>query len=128
MDLVRMMLKHAKFMLENWYITDVFAFGSAICFLVAFVSAFTILLKANNGIQREDEEFIKKCESLTYYISLIGYCILAVFNFMLLPYSVPVYADDWTGLTLNRILIWLCPVAIVMLFEYIRDVRRSNWK
>lgn len=121
------MLERTKFMLENWYITDFFANGSWICVLVALVSSFIVLFRVNKGIQSEDEKLIRNCELLAYY-SLIGYWILAVLNFMIMPYSVPIYAEDWTYLTLNRIIIWLCPVAIVILFEYIRDVRKNNWK
>lgn len=120
-------MSHTNFMLENWYITDFFAIGSGICVLLAFASAITVFFRVNNGIQSEDEKPIKKCEVLAYY-SLIGYCILAILNFTFLPYKVPIYNYEWHDLTLNRIMIWLCPVAIVMLFEYIRDVRKSNWK
>lgn len=121
------MLEHTKFMLENWYITDFFANGSWICVLVALVSSFIVLFRVNKGIQSEDEKLIRNCEFLAYY-SLIGYWILAVLNFMVMPYSVPIHTEDWTYLTLNRIMIWLCPVVIVMLFGYIRDVRKNNWK
>ena len=121
------MLERTKFMLENWYITDFFANGSWICVLVALVSSFIVLFRVSKGIQSEDEKLIRNCELLAYY-SLIGYWILAVLNFMIMPYSVPIYAEDWAYLTLNRIMIWLCPVAIVILFEYIRDVRKNNWK
>lgn len=119
------MLEHTKFMLENWYITDFFANGSLICVLVALVSSFIVLFRVNKGIQSEDEKLIRNCEFLAYY-SLIGYWILAVLNFMVMPYSVPIHTEDWTYLTLNRIMIWLCPVAIVMLFGYIRDVRKKQ--
>lgn len=122
-----LMLEHTKFMLENWYITDLFAIGSGICVLLALALASIVFFRVNDGIQSEDEKLIRNCEVLAYY-SLIGYCILAILNFTFLPYKVPVYNYEWQDLTLNRIVIWLCPVAIVMLFEYIRDVRKSNWK
>lgn len=113
------MLEHTKFMLENWYITDFFAEGSWICALVALVSSFIVLFRVNKGIQSEDEKLIRNCEFLAYY-SLIGYCILAILNFIILPYSVPIY--DRHGLTCNRLMVGSDLVLILLAFVYIRNV------
>lgn len=73
----------------------------------------------NDGIQSEDEKLIKRCE-LWVIISLIGYCILAILNFTILPYSVPIY--DWHELGLHRFMVLLILVFILSEFVDIRNV------
>lgn len=117
------MLEHTIFMLENCYVTDTFVCGSCVCLiiaLVAFLLAINLAINMDNdGIQSEDKKLIKRCEFWTI-ISLIGDCILAILNFIILPYSVPIY--DRHGLTCNRLMVGSDLVVILLAFVYIRNV------
>lgn len=84
------MLEHTIFMLKNFYVTDTFVCGSCVCLIIALVAFLVVINMDNDGIQSEDEKLIKRCEFWAI-ISLIGYCILAILNFIILPYSVPIY-------------------------------------
>ena len=79
---VRLMLEHTIFMLQNYYVTDTFACGSCVCTIIFAVAS--LVVYGRNGIQSEDEKLIKRCEFLAI-ISLIGYCILEILNFIFLP-------------------------------------------
>lgn len=98
------MLEHTIFMLNNFYVTDTFVYGSYVCLIIAVVAVLVVHgmvikwmnegkkdlpdnLTENDGIQSKGEKLIKRCE-FWVIISLIGYCILAILNFMILPYSV----------------------------------------
>lgn len=133
------MLVHTIFMLNNFYVTDTFVYGSGVCLVIAAVAVLVgdgMIVKwmnedkkglpdnltENDDIQSEGEKLIKRCE-LWVIISLIGYCILAMLNFMILPYSVPIY--DWDGLTLHRIMVVAVIDAILVAFVYIRDVKKQ---
>lgn len=113
------MLEHTKFMLENWYITDTFVCGSCVCLIIALVAFLLVINMDNDGIQSEDENLVKRGKFLVI-ISLIGYCVLAILNFTILPYSVPIY--DWHGLTCNRLMVGSDLVVILLAFVYIRNV------
>lgn len=67
----------------------------------------------------ETLELVKRCKFLVI-ISLIGYCILAILNFTILPYSVPIY--DWDGLVLHRFMVLLILVIILLVLVDIRNV------
>lgn len=133
------MLEHTIFMLKNFYVTDTFVYGSGVCLVIAAVAVLVghgMIVKwmnegkkdppdnltENDDIQSEGEKLIKRCE-LWVIISLIGYCILAMLNFMILPYSVPIY--DWDGLTLHRIMVVVVLDAILVAFVDIRDVKNQ---
>ena len=126
-------------MLKNFYVTDTFVYGSGVCLVIAAVAVLVgdgMIVKwmnedkkdlpdnltENDDIQSEGEKLIKRCE-FWVIISLIGYCILAMLNFMILPYSVPIY--DWDGLTLHRIMVVAVIDAILVAFVYIRDVKKQ---
>lgn len=113
------MLEHTIFMLKNFYVTDAFAEGSQVCLIIASVAYLVGINTVNDGIQSEDEKLIKRCE-LWVIISLIGYCILAILNFTILPYSVPIY--DWQELGLHRFMVLLILVFILVAFVDIRNV------
>lgn len=113
------MLEHTIFMLKNFYVTDTFVYGSGVCLIIALVAFLLVINMDNDGIQSEDEKLIKRCEFWAI-ISLIGYCILAILNFIILPYSVPIY--DWHGLTCNRLMVVSDLVVILLAFVYIRNV------
>lgn len=134
-----LMLEHMIFMLKNFYVTDIFVYGSYVCLIIAVVAVLVVdgmvikwmnedkkdlpdNLTENDGIQSEGEKLIKRCEFMII-ISLIGYCILAILNFMILPYSVPIY--DWDGLTLHRFMVVVVLVAILVEFVYVRDVKKQ---
>lgn len=114
-----LMLEHTIFMLKNFYVTDTFVCGSCVCLIIALVAFLVVINMDNDGIQSEDEKLIKRCEFWAI-ISLIGYCILAILNFIILPYSVPIY--DWHGLTCNRLMVGSDLVVILLAFVYIRNV------
>lgn len=133
------MLEHTIFMLKNFYVTDTFVYGSGGCLVIAAVAVLVghgMIVKwmnedkkdlpdnltENDDIQSEGEKLIKRCE-FWVIISLIGYCILAILNFMILPYSVPIYNRD--GLTLHRIMVVAVIDAILVAFVYIRDVKKQ---
>lgn len=116
------MLEHTIFMLKNFYVTDTFVCGSCVCLIIALVAYLLVINMDNDGIQSKGEKLIKRCE-FWVIISLIGYCILAMLNFMILPYSVPIY--DWDGLTLHRIMVVAVIDAILVAFVYIRDVKKQ---
>lgn len=116
------MLEHTIFMLENCYVTDTFVYGSCVCLIIALVAFLLVINMDNDGIQSKGKKLIKRCE-FWVIISLIGYCILAILNFMILPYSVPIY--DWDGLTLHRIMVVAVIDAILVAFVYIRDVKKQ---
>lgn len=113
------MLEHTIFMLENCYITDIFAEGSQVCLIIALVAYLVVIKMVNDGIQSEDEKLIKRCE-LWVIISLISYCILAILNFTILPYSVPIY--DWQELGIHRFMALLILMLILLAFVDIRNV------
>lgn len=113
------MLEHTIFMLKNFYVTDTFVYGNCVCLVIALVAYLVVINMDNDGIQSEDEKLIKRCESWVI-ISLIGYCILAILNFMILPYSVPIY--DWHGLTCNRLMVGSDFIVILLAFVNIRNV------
>lgn len=113
------MLEHTIFMLENCYVTDTFVCGSCVCLIIALVAFLLVINMDNDGIQSEDKKLIKRCEFWAI-ISLIGYCILAILNFIILPYSVPIY--DRHGLTCNRLMVGSDLVVILLAFVYIRNV------
>lgn len=116
------MLEHTIFMLKNFYVTDTFVCGSCVCLVIALVAYLLVINMDNDGIQSEDEKLIKRCKFLVI-ISLIGYCILAILNFIILPYSVPIY--DWHGLTCNRLMVVVVLGAILVAFVDIRDVKNQ---
>lgn len=113
------MLEHTIFMLENCYVTDTFVCGSCVCLIIALVAFLVVINMDNDGIQSEDKKLIKRCEFWAI-ISLIGYCILAILNFIILPCSVPIY--DRHGLTCNRLMVGSDLVVILLAFVYIRNV------
>lgn len=113
------MLEHTIFMLENCYVTDIFVEGSQVCLIIALVAYLMAINMVDDGIQNEDEKLIKKCE-FWIIISLIGYCILAILNFTILPYSVPIY--NWHELGLHRFMVLLILVLILLAFVDIRNV------
>lgn len=134
-----LVLEHTIFMLKNFYVTDTFVYGSGVCLVIAAVAVLVrhgMIVKwmnedkkdlpdnltENDDIQSKGEKLIKRCE-FWVIISLIGYCILAILNFMILPYSVPIY--DWDGLTLHRIMVVAVIDAILVAFVYIRDVKKQ---
>lgn len=113
------MLEHTIFMLKNFYVTDTFVNGSCVCLIIALGAYLVVINMDNDGIQSEDEKLIKRCE-FWVIISLIGYCILAILNFIILPYSVPIY--DWHGLTCNRLMVGSDLAIILLVFVDIRNV------
>lgn len=114
-----LMLEHTIFMLKNFYVTDTFTYGSYVCLAIAMVAELVAFGLEKDGIQSEDEKLVKRCKFLVI-ISLIGYCILAILNFTILPYSVPIY--DWDGLVLHRFMVLLILVIILLVLVDIRNV------
>lgn len=114
-----LMLEHTIFMLKNFYVTDTFTYGSYVCLAIAMVAELVVFGLEKDGIQSEDEKLVKRCKFLVI-ISLIGYCILAILNFTILPYSVPIY--DWDGLVLHRFMVLLILVIILLVLVDIRNV------
>lgn len=83
------MLEHTIFMLNNFYVTDTFVYGSYVCLIIAVVAVLVghgMVIKwmnedkkglpdnltKNDGIQSKGEKLIKRCE-FWVIISLIGY-------------------------------------------------------
>lgn len=122
---MRIMLEHTKFMLKNFYVTDTFTYGSYVCLAIAMVAELVLFGLEKDGIQSEDEKLVKRCKFLVI-ISLIGYCILAILNFTILPYSVPIY--DWDELALHRFMALLILVIILLVLVDIRNVIKKNWQ
>lgn len=120
-----LMLEHTIFMLKNFYVTDTFTYGSYVCLAIAMVAELGVFGLEKDGIQSEDEKLVKRCKFLVI-ISLIGYCILAILNFTILPYSVPIY--DWDELALHRFMALLILVIILLALVDIRNVIKKNWQ
>lgn len=119
------MFEHTIFMLKNFYVTDTFMNGSYVCLVIAIVAELGVFGLEKDGIQSEDEKLVKRCKFLAV-ISLIGYCILAILNFTILPYSVPIY--DWDELALHRFMVLLILVIILLALVDIRNVIKKNWQ
>lgn len=56
------MLEHTIFMLNNFYVTDTFVYGSCVCLIIALGAFLLVINMDYDGIQSEDEKLIKRCE------------------------------------------------------------------